>query len=609
MASKVNLAETSVSILRTWFNFLPGMAYRCKNDHNWTMQIVSAGSFELTGYNPIDFIEQRVSYDTLILPEYREMVWKEIQNAVLERSPFTIEYRIKSKSGEPKWVWEKGTGIFDDEGKLLFLEGYIADVTDRKEKEIELDTFFHIQPELLCISTRDGVFLKLNRAWEKKFGYSLDELIGESFEKLIHPDDLKATVELDYITPDGVIPTFRNRYLTKDGKVIHLEWSAAIKDDKYYASARDITERVILEKTVSSSEDLMRSMINSITESALLLETDGTIVLCNRVAAQRMGMEPEEMIQKNAYSILPPELAKSRKEKIDEVIRTGEQVVFEDSRRGREFLNSIYPVFDDDHKVVRAAIFAYDVTDRNENITRLEQATKELQELNDLKNKFISILAHDLRGPFHPLLSSFELLDLDYDRMTNEERRHFIRSGRETAVQLFDLLESILSWSRLSQGMLKVNLGPVSVAETIRLAISQLSIVSDAKNILINFPDTRRIEALADPEMLLTTLRNLISNSIKFSEPGSSIDIAVFEGSSINIVIADYGRGIEPEKLKDIFKITKSRSTRGTSNETGSGMGLLLCKEMVNKMEGKIFFQSQIGVGTIATISLKKPSP
>ncbi|GJQ31760.1 MAG: hypothetical protein HBSAPP04_05990 [Ignavibacteriaceae bacterium] len=608
MASKVNLAETSVSILRTWFNFLPGMAYRCNNDHNWTMQIVSAGSFELTGYNPVDFIEQRVSYDTLILPEYREMVWKEIQNAVLERSHFTIEYRIKSKSGESKWVWEKGTGIFDDEGKLLFLEGYIADVTDRKEKEIELDTFFDIQPELLCISTRGGVFLKLNRAWEKKFGYGLDELIGESFKKLIHPDDLKVTVELDYITPDGVIPTFRNRYLTKDGKVVHLEWSAAIKDDKYYASARDISERVMLEKTITSRESLMRSMINSITESALLLETDGTIILCNRIAAERLGLQPEDLIKKNAFDLLPPDLAASRKERISEVIRTGSQVVFEDLRDGRAFLNSIYPVFDDQGVVSRSAIFAYDITERKETITRLEQATKELQELNDLKNKFISILAHDLRGPFHPLLSSFELLDLDYDRMTDEERRHFIRSGRETAVQLFELLESILSWSRLSQGMLKVNLGSVNVTETIVLAISQLSIVSDAKNILINFPDTRRTEALADPEMLLTTLRNLISNSIKFSEPGSSIDIAVFEGSSINIVIADYGRGIEPEKLKDIFKITKSRSTRGTSNETGSGMGLLLCKEMVNKMEGKIFFQSQIGVGTIATISLKKPS-
>lgn len=608
MASKVNLAETSVSILRTWFNFLPGMAYRCKNDHNWTMQIVSAGSFELTGYNPIDFIEQRVSYDTLILPEYREMVWKEIQNAVLERSHFTIEYRIKSKSGESKWVWEKGTGIFDDEGKLLFLEGYIADVTDRKEKEIELDTFFDIQPELLCISTRGGVFLKLNRAWEKKFGYSLDELIGESFEKLIHPDDLKATVELDYITPDGVIPTFRNRYLTKDGKVIHLEWSAAIKDDKYYASARDITERVMLEKALSSNDTLMRSMINSITESAFLMDPEGKVILCNIVTAERFGLKPDDLTGKNIYPLLPSEVAENRKSKVSKVLSDGQPLVFEDIREGRVILNSIYPVFDDEGNVARVAVFGYDITDRKETITRLEQATKELQELNDLKNKFISILAHDLRGPFHPLLSSFELLDLDYDRMTDEERRHFIRSGRETAVQLFELLESILSWSRLSQGMLKVSLGPVSVTDTISLAISQLSIVSDAKKILINFPDTRRTEALADPEMLLTTLRNLISNAIKFSEPGSSIDIAVFEGSSINIVIADYGRGIEPEKLKDIFKITKSRSTRGTSNETGSGMGLLLCKEMVNKMEGKIFFQSQIGVGTIATISLKKPS-
>lgn len=608
MASKVNLAETSVSILRTWFNFLPGMAYRCNNDHNWTMQIVSAGSFELTGYTPLDFLERRITYDAIIVPGYHELVWDEIQKAVLERSHFTVEYKIKTKSGEEKWVWEKGTGIFDDNGALLFLEGYIADITERKEKQIELDTFFDIQPELMCISTRDGVFLKLNRAWEKKFGYSHDELIGESFKKLIHPDDLGRTVDLDYITPDGVIPTFRNRYLTKDGKVVHLEWSAAIKDDKYYASARDITERFILEKALSSSESLMRSMINAITESAFLMEPGGKVILCNRVTSQRFGLTPEDLTGKNMYDFLDPDLARSRRDKVMKVVNDGEPVVFEDVRSGNVILNSIYPVFDDERNVARVAIFGYDITERKETITRLEHATKELQELNDLKNKFISILAHDLRGPFHPLLSSFELLDLDYDRMTDKERRHFIRSGRETAVQLFELLESILSWSRLSQGMLKVNLGSVNVTETIVLAISQLSTVSESKNIRVNFDSHRRTEAIADPEMLLTTLRNLISNAVKFSDPGNHVDITVFDGSSVNIVISDYGRGIEPEKLKNIFQITKSRSTRGTSNETGSGMGLLLCKEMVNKMEGKIFFQSQIGVGTIATISLKKPS-
>lgn len=608
MASKVNLAETSVSILRTWFNFLPGMAYRCKNDHNWTMQIVSAGSFELTGYTPLDFLERRITYDAIIVPEYRDLVWSVIQNAVIEKSHFTVEYRIRTKTGDEKWVWEKGTGIYDDDGTLLFLEGYIADVSDRKEKEIELDTFFDIQPELMCIASLDGTFLKLNRAWQKLLGYDLEELINNNYRNFIHPEDAGKASFLEKLEIGGIVPSFRNRYVAKDGRVVHLEWSAAVKNGNYYASARDITERVLLEKAIVSSESLMRSMINSITESAFLMDPEGKVILCNIVTAERFGLKPDDLTGKNIYPLLPSEVAENRKSKVSKVLSDGQPLVFEDIREGRVILNSIYPVFDDEGNVARVAVFGYDITDRKETITRLEQATKELQELNDLKNKFISILAHDLRGPFHPLLSSFELLDLDYDRMTDEERRHFIRSGRETAVQLFELLESILSWSRLSQGMLKVSLGPVSVTDTISLAISQLSIVSDAKKILINFPDTRRTEALADPEMLLTTLRNLISNAIKFSEPGSSIDIAVFEGSSINIVIADYGRGIEPEKLKDIFKITKSRSTRGTSNETGSGMGLLLCKEMVNKMEGKIFFQSQIGVGTIATISLKKPS-
>ncbi len=485
MASSVNLAGTSVSLLRTWFNFLPGMAYRCSNDHEWTMQIVSAGSQELTGYSPIEFIERRITFEELILPEYRQMIWDTIQAAILDRSNFMIEYKIKDRAGNVKWVWEKGTGIYDENGSLLFLEGYITDISDRKAREEDLDTFFDIQPELVCIASREGIFLKLNRAWEKKFGYSLDELTGESFTKLVHPDDLHKTVDLDNITPDGVIPSFRNRYVARDGKVVHLEWSAALKDGKYYASARDITERI-------------------------------------------------------------------------------------------------------------------------EAINRLEETTKGLSALNDQKNKFISILAHDLRGPFHPLLSALELLDLDYDQLSEEERRHFIRSGRDTALQLFDLLESILTWSRVSQGMGKINLEPVDVVSLINVAIIQVSSLCEGKGISVSPPGVRECYAIADTEMFVTVMRNLITNSAKFSDPGTTIDINVFAGNQVNIVVSDQGRGIEPDKLGKIFELTGSKSTPGTSNEPGSGMGILLCKEMVNRMNGKIFFQSQVGVGTIVTISLPK---
>lgn len=607
MPSKVNLAETSVSILRTWFNFLPGMAYRCNNDHDWTMQIVSAGSLELTGYTPLEFLERKVSYDSVILPEFQDKVWNVIQEAVVDRTPFTVEYKIRTKTGDVRWVWEKGTGIYDDDGSLLFLEGYIADISDRKAREEELDTFFDIQPELMCISTLDGKFLKINRMWEKIFGYTSDELIGESFQKLIHPDDLPKTTQKEYISGDGIVQGFRNRYLTKSGTVIYLEWSAAIKDGKYYASARDITERVMLEKALSSNESLMRSMINAITESAFLMEPDGNVILCNTVTAERFGNKPEDLIGKNIFDKLPPAVAESRREKVETVLNSGQPLVFEDVRSGRVILNSIYPVFDDEGKVARVAVFGYDITDRKETITRLEKATDELKELNDLKNKFISILAHDLRGPFHPLLSSLELLDIDYDSMTEKERKSFIRSGRETAVQLFELLESILSWSRVSRGKITLNLQKLDVNEAVLKAATQLSIVSDSKKISVNLPGGDVVTALADTEMLITALRNILSNSIKFSNPGSTVEISTgSDDEYTRIIIRDYGLGIEQAKLDDIFEITRTRSTRGTHNEPGSGMGLLICKEMVTKMNGKISFQSRPGSGTTVTISLPK---
>lgn len=122
--------------LSTLISNLPGMTYRCLNDENWTMEFVSAGCKELTGYKPSDFIGNRMlTYNQAIYAEDRKLVWNKIQEDLREKRPFRLEYRIQTKSGKIKWVWEQGVGIFSDKGELLWLEGFITDISERKQAE------------------------------------------------------------------------------------------------------------------------------------------------------------------------------------------------------------------------------------------------------------------------------------------------------------------------------------------------------------------------------------------------------------------------------------------------------------------------------------------
>jgi PAS domain S-box-containing protein len=147
--------------LSTLMANLPGMAYRCRNDRDWTMEFVSQGSVELTGYQPSDLVDNRVkAYNDLIHPDHRQAVWDQVQKALAERRPFQLTYRIRTASGEEKWVWEQGRGVFSDKGEMLALEGFITDITERRQAE-EMLQRAHDEVELMAYEIHDGLAQKL----------------------------------------------------------------------------------------------------------------------------------------------------------------------------------------------------------------------------------------------------------------------------------------------------------------------------------------------------------------------------------------------------------------------------------------------------------------
>jgi PAS domain S-box-containing protein len=163
---------------------LPGMAYRCRNDRDWTMEFVSQGCLDLTGYAPEDLIgNRRVSYNDLILPAYRELLWEKWQTLLRDRGKLEEEYEIATRSGETRWVWEQGEGVYDAQGQVIALEGFIADVTARKRAESErerLTRAIEQSGETILITDADSKILYVNPAFTRVTGYAREEVLGQT---------------------------------------------------------------------------------------------------------------------------------------------------------------------------------------------------------------------------------------------------------------------------------------------------------------------------------------------------------------------------------------------------------------------------------------------
>ncbi|NDV22976.1 PAS domain S-box protein [Desulfovibrio sp. JC022] len=221
-------------ILETLLSNLPGMAYRCKNDVEWTMDFVSEGCFELTGYKPESLLANRdISYSDLILPQYQAHVWECVQEAVQDREPFEIIYKIRIASGEEKWVWEKGVDSRDEEGRGT-LEGFITDVTPLMEAEQALhqsEERYRLMAEKTGQMVYDlnletgkiiwsGAVLEITGLQEHEF-QSVD-LVG--WEDKIHPDDRKEVIEeLENCIREGAPFVSVYRFRRKNGSYLYVE--------------------------------------------------------------------------------------------------------------------------------------------------------------------------------------------------------------------------------------------------------------------------------------------------------------------------------------------------------------------------------------------------
>ncbi len=241
--------------------------------------------------------------------------------------------------------------------------------------------------------------------------------------------------------------------------------------------------------------------------------------------------------------------------------------------------------------------------DYNEEISRqkiaIQTQNEQLQELNATKDKFFGIIAHDLRNPFNGILGISELLVSSRDSFTHEETTSMIKMIRDSSQHAFNLLDNLLEWSKAHTGRMDFNPENFMFDKLLKEVVSLLENLSNQKNITINYQIAENLKVFADQNMINTILRNLITNAIKFTDTNGEINVKVVQqGAEIIVNVSDTGIGISENDINKLFKISEKITSRGTNNEKGTGLGLLLCKEFVEKHGGKIWVESQLGKGS-----------
>ncbi len=248
---------------------LPGFVYRCANDENWTIHFISNGCYSITGYRPEDFLyNKKITFNDIVPPEYRPILHQMWDEVISKKGIFEYEYPILTKNGETKWIWERGQGIFSDSGDLLFLEGFITDISDRKkaiekieDSEKKLRSIFQALPDIFLILDSDGRYMEITPSNEQLLYRPLNELIGKTLHEIFPKETADRFLNLVRKTLETGKPTSMDYELEIAGeKIWFFATTVPYEKDKVIYIARDITERKKSEQMLKISEQRLSSI-------------------------------------------------------------------------------------------------------------------------------------------------------------------------------------------------------------------------------------------------------------------------------------------------------------------------------------------------------------
>ena len=338
-------------------------------------------------------------------------------------------------------------------------------------------------------------------------------------------------------------------------------------------------------------------------DAIFVKDDQSKLILVNNSFCDLFGLPRKDIIGKTLAEHVSDEERESFLKIDKEVIANGVENISEETltlRGGEQQIISTRKsrfVDKSNNKYIIGAI--RDITEGKRAENALLESEKQLRELNETKDKLFAIIGHDLRSPFNNILSLTELLRGDENNANSESLELYLNMIDSTSKSTLKLLENLLEWSRSQTGQTDFKFEKINVTTLILEVQDYAQNIAQTKNIIIKEPKLQAQEIFSDSKLLRTILRNLLSNAIKFTKSGGEIVISVFQKKNIiEFVVSDTGVGMSNQVREKLFNIATNISLPGTANEKGSGFGLVLCKEFVEKLGGKIWVESKLGKGS-----------
>ena len=519
------------------------------------------------------------------------------------------------------------------------------DVTAFKEIEKTYSGLFNAVTEAIYIQDKDGKFLDVNDGAVKMYGYPREFFIGKTPEFLSAPglnnmDKIFMHVQKAF---SGKPQQFEFWGKRSNGEIfpkkVSITLGRYLDKDVVVAIASDVSE--------SKRAELLREALFEISEAAYTASDMYALYKrIHEVIATLMSVkniyialydEKNELLSfpywVDEYDPpLPPK--KLGRGLTEYVLRTGQAILVDFQKDAElrkvgeiELIGSQSPVWlgvplkvggktigvvvvqdyenEKAYKEADMQILTFvseqiaQVIERKRNADEVKKYSEELKQLNQTKDKFFSIIAHDLKNPFITILGFSDLLLTDYSDLPDEERLFYIQEMKKSAEMSHHLLQNLLHWSRSQTGRIDFIPQKLELKKIVDENFSLLCKSAEKKQIQLHNEIPSEIIVTADEDMLNTVIRNLLTNAIKFSYKGGLINInAIQQETTVQIGVQDTGVGMDQNMIDNLFSLDITHSKRGTENESGSGLGLILCKEFVERNNGKIWIESIPGKGS-----------
>lgn len=576
------------------------------------------------------------------------------QNVVEKGDPYFVEAKPFEFPDQPErgitfWNWSL-VPIKDESGITKNLILTLEEVTEKIKAEriieeaisLEFENLKKIQSAhfeinqrqfaidqhaIVAITNLAGTIVYVNERFCEISQYSKEELIGGN-HRIINSGfhDNKFWAEMYAAIHIGHTWHGEIRNKAKDGSYY---WVATTivplkneqgKNYQYFSIRTLITNRVMAEEALRQSEKRYRGLLTNIEAGVVIHAPDTSIIMNNHRASELLGLTEEQMKGKLAidpnWKFLNEDKEPISSEDYPVSIIARDHVsiknqIFAVNRPATKdtvwVMVNGYPALDSNGNISEIVISFIDITEMKKSEAMLKKYTQELQTLNKTKDRFFSIIAHDLRNPFAGITGLAEIMEtkINADSDLSEKLGRYCRLIQATSKSAFSLLENLLLWAKAQTGEISVNRRNLSIHSLLSYTLPLVDVNALKKNITIESLVLENDTVYADEFLVNTILRNLLTNAIKFTHSYGKITISVTKKNNyLEIAIQDTGIGIESGNLKKIFKIDSKINRQGTENEKGTGLGLILCKEFVEMQGGKIWIKSKVGIGSTFYFSL-----